>query len=404
MPKSKKPMATSRVWSYSFAGSNFIGIKNLKTHTDGEGHFRLTGLPKGRGNKLLIVPNDDQPYFMQEFEVPDPPGIGAVAVEIGLHKGIWIEGKVTDKETGQPVAAGWLHYFPFLDNPFAQATPEFDRGGNTDGAGYQQRYLTKSDGSYRLVGLPGRAIVGVVAIPSKPYRRGSGSESIKGMNEHGHFPTWNNPDPSGSILPHLDEGDQPARGDGGRPSRPRAGPRREGPTPHRRSPGETGDRGQDGRPDERGRYDREAQAQAEFDVVTLGPGEDRMVVVRQEERKLGRVIHVKVGDDKDGPVVVTLEPAATIVGRVVDADDNPVSGATIRSDPQPGGDFHVSLPQVASDMDGRFTVPDVPIGCEYSLIVESGATKKQRRVAFAEHVAVRPGETKDVGDIRFDKN
>ena len=75
------------VWSYSFAGSNFIGIKNLKTQTDGDGHFRLTGLPKGPGNKLLIVPNDDQPYFMQEFDVPDPPGIGAVAVEIGAAQG-----------------------------------------------------------------------------------------------------------------------------------------------------------------------------------------------------------------------------------------------------------------------------------------------------------------------------
>ena len=121
----KKVMKDVDVWSFSFAGSNFIGITTLKTRTDAEGRFRLAGFPKGHGNKLLIVPNDDQPYFMQEVAVPDPPGLGAVPVEIDLHKGIWIEGKLTDKETGAPVAGAWLHYLPFLDNKFVQATPEF---------------------------------------------------------------------------------------------------------------------------------------------------------------------------------------------------------------------------------------------------------------------------------------
>ena len=32
---------------------------------------------------------------MQEVAIPDPPGLAAVPVEINLHKGIWIEGKLT---------------------------------------------------------------------------------------------------------------------------------------------------------------------------------------------------------------------------------------------------------------------------------------------------------------------
>ena len=98
-----------------------------------------------------------------------------------------------------------------------------------------------------------------------------------------------------------------------------------------------------------------------------------MVWLVHEGRKLGRVIHVKEGDDKNGPVVVTLEPSATITGRIVDPDGNPVSGATIRPGLKPGGDFSLGLPQVASGSDGRFTVPNVPIGCDYSLVAESGA-------------------------------
>ena len=131
--KDKKVMKDVDVWSYSFSGSNFSGITTLKTRTDAEGRFRLVGFPKGNGNKLLIVPNDDQPYFMQELAIPDPPGLGAIPVEVGLHKGLWIEGKLTDKETGSPVAGAWLHYLPFLENKFAQATPEFHRGGTWTG-------------------------------------------------------------------------------------------------------------------------------------------------------------------------------------------------------------------------------------------------------------------------------
>ena len=333
---------------------------------------------------MLIVPNDDQPYFMQEFAVPDPPGIGPVAVEIGLHKGLWIEGKVTDKETGLSVAGGWLHYFPFRDNPFARVTPEFDRNGNTDGAGHQQRYLSRADGTYRLVGLPGRAIVGVVDRSQKSYRQGYGAESIKGMNEHGHFGTWNNPIMPGRYFPTSMKEINPPEGtevvhldlelDVGAKVRLRLVDPRGNPVTGVKTAGRV----------QRGRYDREAQTQAEIEVVTLGPGEDRMVLLQQEERKLGRMIHIKAGDDKKGPVLMTLEPAATIIGRVLDADGNPVAGATIRTDPRPSGDFPVSLPKVATDQDGRFTVPDVPIGCEYSLVVESGATADRRRIAFSQ--------------------
>jgi hypothetical protein len=110
------------------------------------------------------------------------------------------------------------------------------------------------------------------------------------------------------------------------------------------------------------------------------------------------VIHVKEGDDKNGPVVVTLEPSATITGRIMDADGNPVSGATIRPGLKPSGDYSLGLPQVASGSDGRFTVPNVPAGCEYVLVAESRAMMSQRRLAVTD-ASVRPSETTDLGDI-----
>jgi beta-lactamase regulating signal transducer with metallopeptidase domain/protocatechuate 3,4-dioxygenase beta subunit len=401
--RTKQPMANVEVRSDRFAGSNFVGTKDLMTTTDAQGRFRLVGLPKGQGNSLLVVPNDDQPYFMQDVAISDPPGIEPVPVEINLHRGIWIQGKVTDQETAKPVDGARLHYIPFLENPFAQATPEFGKDRDVDGFSGQDRYQTKADGSYRLVGLPGRAIVGAVVYSKKPYLKGAGSESIKGMDEHGNFPTYFNPVWAGRFFPtsmkeiHPPDGVDVVNLDlelvpGGK-VRLRVLDSRGKPVSGVLAAGRTG----------RDLHDREPQKEAEFEVVCLAPGEDRLVLVIHDERKLGMVFHVKSGDDKNGPVSITLEPLATLTGRVTDADGNPVSGATVRTDPAPwtSGGFNLHLSTVASDREGQFVVPKVPAGCKYNLVVESGIAPKSERVAFFRDASVRPGEMSDVGDIRF---
>ena len=80
-------MAGVSVQSWRFAGSDFVDTRQLKTVSDASGRFRLIGMPKGKGNVVIAVPNDDQPYFMREASVGDPPGIGPVPVEIELHRG-----------------------------------------------------------------------------------------------------------------------------------------------------------------------------------------------------------------------------------------------------------------------------------------------------------------------------
>ncbi len=371
--RTKQPMASVEVRSEHFAGSDWAGIRDLKTRTDAQGHFRLVGFPKGRGNQLLVVPNDDQPYFMQEVDVPDPTGIAPVPVEIALHKGIWIQGKVTEKETGKPVEGAWLHYLPFLENPFAQATPEFGADRNVDGTSYQDRYKSRADGTYRLVGLPGRAIVGAVVYSDKPYLRGAGSESIKGMDKNGNFPTYFNPVWAGRLFPTSMKEINPPGGTEvvhldlelfrGSKLRIRVVDSQGQPVTGVKVSGRIG----------RDRRDQEPQKDAEFDVVTLAPGEDRIILVQHEGRKLGKAVHVHEGDDKKGPVIIALEPLATITGRASDADGNPVSGATIRCQPSPQspGGFSLNLGQFATGEGGKFTLSNVPTGCDYQLYLES---------------------------------
>jgi hypothetical protein len=401
--KTGQLLAGVEVRSSRFAGSDFIGTMSLRTTTGSQGRFRMDGLPKGTGNQLLVVTNDDQPYFLHEVKLPDPPGGGVVSIEVTLHRGIWIEGKLTDQATEKPIPAACLTYLPFLENKFAQAIPEFGEDRNTHGSEFQDRYLSKSDGSFRLVGLPGRAIVGAFLVNDR-YMTGAGSETIRGMTKAGHFETYGHPIPAGKHWPTvMREIDAPAAADVihvdlqavvGDSVRLKVVDADGKPVRGVKTLGMTG----------RGSYEREALADAEGKVTNLMPAEERSVMLRHEGRKLGKVVRVRKGDDKHGPVAVTLEPLGTMTGRVADADGTSFAGATVRPDLLPSGDFSPHLPDVATDEAGRFHVPDVPTGCDYALAVDSMGAIKKRRFAFLEKVTVKPGATTDVGEVRFKKN
>ena len=401
-----EPLAGAQVRTEHFAGSSYGGVGVLRATADAQGRFRLVGLPPRRPpgsearwtNQILILPTDDQPYMMQEAEVPEPPGNDPVAVDVALRRGLWIEGKVTEQATGKPVPGVWMHYAPFLVNTYAQANPVFDRNGNTDGTSFQDRYKSRDDGSFRLVGLPGRALVGARSVNEK-YLQGVGSESIAGMDEQGTFPTYRNPVHLGRLAPTaMKEIDPPADATVVRVDFEL----RVGPAVRIRVVGEAGQplagartRGAGGR----GSWDGEPMA-AEGEVRNLMAGEERSVLLIHEGRRLGKVIRVLQGDDAAGPVTVRLEPLASLAGRVVAADAEPILGALIRADVRPGGDYTLSLPQVKTDERGRFVVPNVAVGCDYALVVEVGMLGRDRHYSYFEKATVRPGTVTELGDLR----
>ncbi len=236
--------------------------------------------------------------------------------------------------------------------------------------------MTRPDGTFRLVGLPGRAIVGAIVQAGKPYLEGAGSEAIKGMNSSGHFETYRNPvnpskmwptvmkeinPPADATVAHVDL--EVTTG----PSVRLTAVDPEGkPIAGLHTNGRLG----------RSSHDRDEMAEPNAVVLNLMPDEERIVLLRHEGRKLGKVVTLKKGDDASGPVAVKLAPLATITGRVVDADGNPIAGARIRPDVLPHGDFGLSLSPVVTDADGRFRVPDVPTGCAYGLGIETSAAIK----------------------------
>jgi hypothetical protein len=194
-----KPLAGVRL---ELRRHDFIG-----TWTDPEGKFRLVGMPKEtapsdeewKRNRLVAVPNLDQPYFGNEVDIPQTAGLDPVTLDIKLKRGLWITGRVTDKVTAKAVAAR-VEYFPYASNPFVNKEEwrNLERVQLFDA----WRQVTRPDGTYRIVGLPGRAIVGVKALGGL-YLSGVGASEIPGMAKDGRFPTLGFVEPRTNALKEI---------------------------------------------------------------------------------------------------------------------------------------------------------------------------------------------------------
>ena len=346
-----------------------------------------------------------------DYSLPEPPDMAPVQLEIELHRGIWIEGKITDKETRAPVAGVAIRYVPLVDNRFARILPEFiDVKGRGDfyehvgGSSYWNR--TEPDGTYHLVGLPGRGILSVL-LSDKPYLQ----EGDGGLDAQGRFWIY----PSGDPFSFLRK-----------PGRRFPTPVREINPPEQavtfRADFELVPGGKvrlrvidpQGKPVSGARvsylipHDRlfsDQRAPAEFDVRALGPNEVRLVLIRHEALNLGKAIHVRPGADRNGPVLVTLEPLSTLVGGVTEADGEPATAVIIRT--RACRHSSLRLGEASTDAEGRFRVSAVPAGCQYEVsaddvISDAGGTSSIYRYAeLPEPVSVRPGQITNVGTIRF---
>ena len=71
------------------------------------------------------MPGRDQPYVVARRDVPRSTGLDPVTVDFELKRGVWIEGRVTDKATGKPLQRT-VEYFSVYDNPNLRDYAGFD--------------------------------------------------------------------------------------------------------------------------------------------------------------------------------------------------------------------------------------------------------------------------------------
>jgi hypothetical protein len=99
--------------------------------------------------------------------------------------------------------------------------------------------------------------------------------------------------------------------------------------------------------------------------------------------------------EKNGPLVVKLQPCGSISGRIVDEDGQPVAGRYAGLGP--GKDPYDPVQHVfTTDKEGRFRVEGLVPGLGYWLF----QTRFRARWLDAPLTVVEPGKNKDLGDIK----
>jgi hypothetical protein len=139
-----------------------------------------------------------------------------------------------------------------------------------------------------------------------------------------------------------------------------------------------------------------------FAVYHLERGKPRLVVAHDPAGKRFGVLRLR-GDEKD-PVVLELGPGATVKGRLVGADGNPLAGVSVRlyHRERQASEVHAHAHRarpVATDADGRFVIGDVVPGVKFDLSFSRGRRpleppKKQESRSGA------PGTPLDLGDVK----
>jgi hypothetical protein len=384
----RKPLAGVTIRSLSLkTGPAFYHQFDLvRTTTDAQGRYRLTGMPKREGNQIVAIPDVNQPYVPTHKDIPDGPGLDPVTADIELKRGVWIEGKLRDKVTGEPLR-GTVLYFALSSNPNLRDFPGFDGTFLFVDAGVR----SKEDGSYRVVGLPGPGLVAAYP-PKNHYLRAPEREDEYGTNETSlsTAPYQLSFTSNYSALARID----PAKGTD-------SVKRDVTHDPGWRIKGTV--LGPDGQPlagvrsfalDNKNYWERDRmKATAEF-TGWFKPREPREVLFQHLEKGLVGVAQPPKEDG--GSITVRLEPGATVTGRLVGADGRPRAGVQLEVSFRPKAwqwqswvDY--SPKGITTDQDGRFRVEALLPGCDFRLSDDKG------ELPFGD--GLRSGETKDLGDV-----
>jgi hypothetical protein len=373
--ESQKPIPSMGVTIYAISRESFVHVKS-----DAQGRYRIEGVPASGKLRALAFPMGEEPYLKATHEMTlTATDLKPVTFDFNLARGILIQGRLTDASTGKAVG-GSVTYMAYSDNPFVKDVPQI--GG--DGPGVQ----TKSDGTYTLVALPGPGALGARATDdrftmSRPEQWGRPADS-QGMYETaqvglancGYFHKVIAIDPpkqTSSLTMNI--GLDPGRTLRGTLIDPDGKPVSGATVSSRTSLGFT-----------------DTLADASVEVTGLELDRPRPVWFYHSGRNLGRMLLLP--GSETGPLTVTLQPCGSFLGRAVDSKGMPRPNVRVFSsvDGKPFGRQHQN---VHTDSDGRFRITGLLAGLSYILYIEDAPDR-------ITGLAVRSGETRDLGDLTPD--
>ena len=406
---SGQPLAGAQVEVVTLPGDN-LGVEGfISSTTDGEGRYRLVGIPKaqagGNPTRIRVLPLESQPYFRTQIDVPRGDNLAPITCDIAMKRTSVVHGRITDKATGKPVPSR-VFYVPFLDNPHAKNHPKFraDRFGSRAG----EWYRTADDGTYRVPAIPGRGVVLAVGLEVGHYRRGAGADEIGWAAQRPRrLPNLvygvEGPGIANSVRAvEIGEQDAEATCDLHLVPLQQQIIRLLDPAGAPLSGVDSGGNLSGAFHD--GTYDVMGDTAV---VWGLEVNQREMLLLMHKERRLGAAVVV----EHQKTTEIRLAPCATISGRVVDSDGQPQSRRPLylviprsESPLAPEGQYpgpphlwtRFSEYTAVSDSDGRFQFDLVLPGVRYEI---NAAHQGARADILADVANVKPGETIDVGTV-----
>jgi RNA polymerase sigma factor (sigma-70 family) len=366
----------------------------LEVRTDKDGRYRLVGLPRAAGQSVQAVPDAEWAYLPAAKKTGPAADFEPAKLDFPLSRGIVIRGRVTDKVTGKPVQARVL-YSVFTDNPHLKQVPEFR-------SVQPERTVAASDGSFTLVGLPGRGIVDARAPDRRPsrYLVGVGAEKIKGSDRF-QFSCW--PYYVAAALTNtlvgldLDPAKReatcnlvldPGKAVSGRlvdpDGKPVAGVRIQNTWGNNYAP-------------------HGPLPTANFTLPSVDLDRPQPYFFTHDGKKLGAVVLFK--DDKTEGVTIKLQPCGVVTGRVLDLDGLPIAKATVSGYIE-GGQYNLKHGWggfffTQAEKDGRFRVAVIS-GVQVSANYMGKPARFGGRI-FSK-LTLKPGQVHDVGEVKINRS
>ncbi len=387
------PIGGVAVRSYKLADWPIYNTGLVQTTADDRGRFRLVGMPRGEGNQIAVLAPGGGAYLGRIVDLPEgPPGFDAQAVDVRLERGIPIRGRVIDRATGKPVRA-LVRFHTFKDNPALKGVTGLQWDLQPD--------RIEPDGSYRVVGIPGRGLLSAQAgevggflhasnnRPEASAKLSMGTEPMFAPELIRGFAQLDLAEGTAEVVRDLTV-------DSGRDLLGRAvGPDGRAVQGCRFSDANLKE-GDAWRTLEGGTFairvasspDPEGD-RAQAALFGPDPVPTRTLLFRDEARKLAGSILVR--GDEPGPLVVPLAPWAGARGRLIDAEGRPRAGVELRVIAADAAEVPA---RVETDADGRFRLEGLIPGAPHWILEGSG----DRTVA--DGLTPRAGDDLDLGEVR----
>jgi hypothetical protein len=139
---------------------------------------------------------------------------------------------------------------------------------------------------------------------------------------------------------------------------------------------------------------------ADINIRGLNPQRPRRLYFQHDGKHLVATLVVR-GDEKK-PLIVHMQRATTVTGRLLDADGQPVAHAQVHSggSKKPNDPAFGQLPEnFQTDAQGRFRISTFLPGLKYNLIWAEQKSNPKAGYIF-EGLSFGPGETRDLGNVQ----